>query len=128
MQSVPLKIGTKQEGKEPYKVPVNLAESVEEIQSLSRGDMKVVLRCFNRGWRIENQERSGARDKFRAGGTVEEVAAIVANYDPTKVVPRAGRPAAPKEITLPKGKKNFSAQELAELLAKSGIKANISAE
>lgn len=131
MQTGKLKVGVKGGSRKPAVVAVQEADNIEDIQKLSRGALPVVIRCFNRGWRIENQERSGARDAFRelpAAMTEEDAAkaiqAIVTSYDPTKVVPRTGRPSTPKEVKLAKGKKQYSVEELKALMAASGIKAN----
>lgn len=131
MQTGKLKVGIKGGTRKPVVVAVQEADTIDDIQKLSRGALPVVIRCFNRGWRIENQERSGARDKFRdlpANTTDEQAIAliqqIVTEYDPTKVVPRTGRPSTPKEVKLAKGKKTYTVEELKALMASSGIKAN----
>lgn len=126
MKDGSLKIGTK--GGPQVSVPIAEPENIEDVRTLSRGSEIVVLRCFTRGWRIENQERSGARDYVREnGGKLEEAelakgaAKIVAEYDPTKVAERLGRPRAPKKVTLPAGVKSMTPDKLAELLAAQGV-------
>lgn len=121
MKSITLRVGDKASKRPPVKVPLNIAENPSEMVTLAKGSEAVVVRCFNRGWRIENQERSGARDKFKEGGDEAAVAAIVASYDPTKVAERTGGTRKPKTVTLPKGKKSFSADDLKALLAAQGI-------
>jgi hypothetical protein len=120
MKTATLRVGTK--GAKPYTVPVRTAESLEDVQELSKRDVGVVIRCFNRGFRIESQERSGARDAFREGKNEKEIADIVAAYDPTKVVPRSAGPRKPKEVKLVKGKKSYTPEEIQALLAGSGVK------
>lgn len=129
-----LRIGIKNE--DAATVPVQLAENVEDMQSLARKSVPVVLRCFNRGWRIECQERSGARDEFRklsiAKKPAEEImtacAKKVADYDPTAVVERVGRPKAPIKLAVKKGKKTFTADDVLKLLQDAGVKAEITEE
>lgn len=126
MKTLELRVGAKGE-RAAVKVPVQIAETLDEATSLARGSSGVFLRCFNRGWRIENQERSGARDAFVEGQTTEQIAALVAAYDPTKVLPRTGggRRAKPVEVRVSAKKKSFSVEEMRELLAAAGAKVNI---
>lgn len=124
MKQDKLKVGVK--GTRPAEVvPVNLAENLEDMQKLSHGNLGVVIRCFNRGFRIESQERSGARDAFREGKDNAAIAALVAGYDPTVVHPRTVGPRKPVEVKLAKGKKSYTPEELANILANAGIKANV---
>lgn len=116
MKIITIKVGAKGTRK-PLPVPGKAAETIEDMQTLSRGALPVILRCFNRGWRIECQERSGARDLFREGAADTAVAAAVAEYNPTEVVARAGRPRKPVELKVPKGKKTFTLDELRAALA-----------
>lgn len=122
MKLAKLRVGAKGD-REAVTVPVREAENVEDMEELSNGSTDVVVRCYNRGWRIENQERSGARDAFREGKTEEEIAQIVADYDPTIVKARA--PRKPREITVPAGKESFSQDDLAALLAQHGIQVKV---
>lgn len=124
MKTETLRVGAKGT-REAVKVPVRIAENLEDMNALAKSNLGVVIRCFNRGFRIESQERSGAREKFRENGTVEEIAALVANYDPTVVHPRATGPRKPAEIKLTKGKKTYTPEEMAALLAAAGVKANL---
>jgi hypothetical protein len=124
MKTESLRVGAKGT-REAVKVPVQIAENLEDVQALSKGELGVVIRCFNRGFRIESQERSGAREKFREGGTPEEIAQLVATYDPTVVRPRTAGPRKPAEIKLTKGKKSYTPDELSALLAAAGVKANL---
>lgn len=87
MKTVKLKIGAK--GTRPaVVVPTQIAENIDDLTQLARGSTEVIVRWANRGKRIEDQERSGAREAFRTGKSDEEIAALVASYDPTKVVIR----------------------------------------
>ncbi len=129
-----LRIGVK--GADAVTVPVQLAETVPDMQELAQENIGVIVRCFNRGFRIENQERSGARDTFRElftqGKPAEEIQAACAkkveDYDPTAVVERVGRPKKPVKIRAAKGKKSFSQEELLDLLAKAGVTATFEDE
>ncbi len=126
MKQVNLKVGAKSTGRPSVVVPCNVAENVEDMSALAKNSVPVIVRCFNRGFRIESQERSGAREAFKGGQTVDQIAAIVAGYDPTAVVERARGPKPPKEIKLQKGKKSYTPDEISALLAQAGIKANVS--
>lgn len=131
MKQAKLKVGVK--GVEPVIVPIDEPENVEDLQKLSKGDPKVLVRWATRGYRIECQERSGARDHVRDfSGKIppeqlaKEVTEIIAKFDPKVLQPRTGRPKKPVEVKLPKGQKTFTAADLAKILAESGIKANVS--
>lgn len=127
MKTVNLRIGAKGQ-REAVTVPVRIAENLEDIQTLTKGNLGILTRCFNRGFRIESQERSGARDAFKAGEPVEALMKLVAEYDPTVVVKREGRPRKPVEIKLARGKKSYTPDELQALLAAAGVKANLVTE
>lgn len=122
MKTANLKVGVK--GKPAITVPIRDPETLEDLQTLSHGSLEVLIRWARRGFRIESQERSGARDAFRDGRTQEAVAAIVNAFDPTVVTPRATGPRKPVELKVQKGKR-YTQEELAALLAGAGIKANI---
>lgn len=124
MKTESLRVGAKGT-REAIKVPVRIAESIEDMQTLAKGNLGVLIRCFNRGFRIESQERSGAREAFRDNKGPEEIAKLVAEYDPTVVRPRASGPRKPAEVKLQKGKKSYTPEELGALLAAAGIKANL---
>lgn len=121
MKTISLKIGDKKSGRQAVKVPLSIAENASDMMTLAKSNEAVVVRCFNRGWRIENQERSGARDAFKEAKDDAAIAAVVSAYDPTKVAERTGGTRKPKTVTLPKGKRNFSADDLKALLAANGI-------
>lgn len=135
MKTVNIRVGVK--GIPAITVPGRAGENLEDIQTLSRGKLEVLIRCFNRGWRIECQERSGARDEVREKGSAAqghpdllaaltaEVGKLVAGYDPTVVHPRVGGPRKPVEIKLAKGKKSYTPDEMAALLAQHGVKATL---
>lgn len=122
MKTISLKIGDRKSGRDPVKVPLLIPENLSDMTELARNNTDVVVRCFTRGWRIENQERSGAREAFGEGKTEHEIAKVVADYDPTEVRARGSSgPRKPKTITLPKGKKTFSAADLKALLEAQGV-------
>lgn len=134
MKTVDLKVGIK--GKDPVKVPCPVAESVDDMLKLAKGNENVVVRCFNRGFRIEAQEKSGARDTARelleAGKSGDEVrnavASKVANFDPTVSVPRTGQPRKPKDVKIDPNKKAYTPEEFRALLASHGVKVNFKDE
>lgn len=127
MKTIMLKVGDKKSGKEAVKVPLNVAETIEELNQLAKSPT-VVIRWATRGQRIEAQERSGAREAFKAGKTVEEIAAIVNGYDPTKTVERTRAPKEPTVIKLDPKKRNYTGEELKALLAAKGIVVEQAAE
>lgn len=120
MKAISLKIG-KKGARAAVNVPLQVAENPSDVLELVRGNESVLVRCFNRGWRIENQERSGARDAFGEGKTVEDIAGIVASYDPSAITPRTSGPRVPKTVKIEKGK-SYSADDLRALLEAQGIK------
>lgn len=132
MKTVQLAIGVK--GQEAVKVPLQKAETTEDMIALAKNSIEVVTRCFNRGWAIENQERSGARDIFREGlekGTdraalTTEIASAVSSYDPTIAAPRGGGKRGPRnvEVKAAAGGKLSMDDFLAQLKAQ-GINVNI---
>ena len=125
-----LKVGAK--GLAAVTVPVKEAENVEDLSTLAKGDAAVIVRWANRGFRIESQERSGAREKLRelrqSGASDEEVtkqiAELVANYDPTQKAARGG-PRGPKQVTIKTGKGGkIDAASFVEQLKAAGINVN----
>lgn len=119
MKQAEIKVGGK--GTPAIKVLANLAENVEDAISLSRNTPAVLVRCFNRGLRIEYQEKSGARDALKAGKNQTEVQAIVNGYDPTAVAARGPRaPKAPPTLRVAKGQR-FTFESLKALAAAQGI-------
>jgi hypothetical protein len=126
MKSGKLRIGVK--GGAKVVVPIQEPETIDDVNTLSRGNLAVVLRCYTRGWRIENQERSGARDEVRdkknasldGEALTKLIAEKVQNYDPTAVAARG--PKTPKVIKLAvkKGQK-LTTEQLSEMLAAQGI-------
>lgn len=130
MKTVELKVGIK--GADAIKVPCPIAESVDDMLKLAKGNQDVVVRCFNRGFRIEAQEKSGARDTFRElteqKKSAEEirtaVAAKVANFDPTVSQPRSSGPRKPRDVKIDPAKKSYTPDEFRALLEASGVKVN----
>lgn len=138
MKTDKVKVGAKF-GTEHFQVECNirLPETVEEMLALARGSLPFVLQMFIRGWRIWNQEQSGARDFIQASTVTQreqadfasKVQKIMDEADPTAPPKRSGRPAQPKEVTItPEQVKALKGdpQKFAELLAAQGIKVNIS--
>jgi hypothetical protein len=140
MKTGKVKVGTKF-GTEHVQVECNiqLPENVDDMLKLARGSGDFVVQMFTRGWRIWEQEQSGARD-FVEQSTVEQrkdtvkfagaVQAVIDKADPTAPPKRSGRPAAPREVTItPEQIKALKGdpQKFAELLAAQGIKVSITA-
>ena len=131
MKTAQLKVGIK--GAEAVQVPLQIPENVDEMLTLSKNNQDVVLRCFKRGWAIENQERSGARDTFRelhsAGKSKEEILAAcskdVAEYDPT-VAGNRGGPRVRKPVEIKTGENGkISLDDFRAQLEAAGIKVNL---
>jgi hypothetical protein len=131
MKTTQLRIGAK--GVDPVKVPLRVPENIDELSQLARGNVEVILRWAKRGMAIEHQERSGARDKvveLRKAGNLtqdqitEQVAKVVADYDPTVAAVRGGtRERKPIEIKTGKGGK-ISMDEFRAQLEAAGVKLN----
>lgn len=123
-----LKVGDKKSGRAAVKVPLQVAENSADMIALAKNDEAVAVRCFNRGWKIENQERSGARDAFKEGKDEAAIAQIVATYDPTKVAERGPRtPKAPPTVKLAQ-KSRYTLEELQAALAAAGVTLDTGAE
>lgn len=134
--NVGCKIGTE---KFAVECVLPIAETIEDVQKLGKSDA-FVCQMFNRGWRIWNQEQSGARDVVE-GATVAErkdratlttkVQAVIDAADPLTPPKRTGRPAAPVNVKVDdKMKAAMQSGDLVTLqamLAAAGVKANFSA-
>lgn len=117
---------------------VRVPDTTEDMLELARQSLPFVVKMFTRGWRIWNQEQSGARD-FVAASTVEQrkdgtafaksVQEIIDTADPTAPAKRTGRPAKAPELTvnaeIQKAMKKGDMNALAALLAAQGVKLNI---
>lgn len=134
MKTAQLRVGIK--GKEAVSVPLQVPETIDELLGLAKGSQEVVMRWAKRGYAIEAQERSGARDTYRdaseAGKTKEEITALVAadvaGYDPTVAAARGGaRPRKPVEIKAGPGGK-LSLDDFKAQLEAAGVKINITAQ
>ena len=125
MKSATLAIGAT--GIDKRKVQFDEATTVDELVQQAKESDDVILRWANRGRRIELQERSGARDWLKENQSLSEedqitkLTEMVNNYDPTIVKERKAPARKPKQVTLPKGKKSFSPDELAALLQAQGV-------
>lgn len=132
MQKDSLDIGVKGFG---VSVTIDVPESDADVLKLSPSEAYRVA-CFARAHRINKQERSGARehvrksiagkdagllkrDDFRAQ-LASECQAIVDKYN-GEASTRTRIVTAPATLVVPKGKKTFSAAEVAELAKQAGI-------
>ncbi len=137
MKSETLKIGHKF-GTEHVQVAcvVRIPETPAECRELAKSD-EFMVQMFVRGWRIWNQEQSGARD-FVAASTVQQrkaedfatkVQAVVDAADPSAPPKRAGRPAQPQNVEVtPEMSKAMKKGDMASfqaLLAAQGVKVNL---
>lgn len=134
--SVGCKIGT-----EHYSVDciLQIPENVADCVTLAKGSESFVAQMFERGWRIWNQEQTGARDVVREATAAmradvpqmtKAVQAVIDAADPLTPPKRSGRPAQPKEAKMTPEiqalmKKGDTAGLAAEL-AKQGIKISFS--
>lgn len=133
-----LKIGVA-DPKFAVRVPIKVAENLEDISTLARGDVEYVVDCFMRGHRINLQEsdaRTTVADMVFGKVTSEResaefvtkvtkaVSAKIAEFDPTAERKRGGRPARPKNVKVDPAKKTYTADEMQVLLAASGVKVN----
>jgi hypothetical protein len=132
--SVGVKIGT-----ESFSVDCSLQvpENVADCMTLAKGSEPFVAQMFERGWRIWNQEQTGARDVVREATVADrkdvpkltaKVQAVIDAADPLTPPKRTGRPAAPKEVKVDDkvaaAMKSGDLGQLAELLAAQGVKIN----
>lgn len=114
-------------------VPENLAD----CKTLAKGSEPFIAQMFERGWRIWNQEQTGARDIVRESTVAQrkDVATLTARVqlaidsaDPLSPPKRTGRPATPKDVKvdaeIAKAMKAGDTAKLTELLAAQGIKIN----
>lgn len=133
-----LKIGVA-DPKFAVKVPIKVAETLEDISTLAKGSVEYVVDCFMRGHRINLQE-SDARTlvaNFVTGTVTSEresaafvtkvtaaVSAEIGRFDPTAERKRGGRPARPKNVAVDPKKKTYTPEEMQALLASAGVKVN----
>lgn len=137
MKKGTVKVGCKF-GTEHFQVECSLSipETMAEMKALAKGSDEFQLAMFERGWRIWNQEQSGARD-FIQQSTVKQredegfpklVQGIIDSADPLAPPSRTGRPAKPREVTvtpeMQAAQKKGDFTKFAELLAAQGVKVN----
>lgn len=130
MRTEKLRIGQKGVGN--VTVPIQEADTIEELVSLAKGSADVVLRWATRGQRIEYQERTGARDEYltlkNGGKTDEEIGAalsgLIAAYDPTQKPTRAPRGPRVVNFKATKGQK-LTLDDLKAQLEAQGFKFNV---
>ena len=147
-----VKVGTKI-GTEHVQVEckIQVPENTDDMYRLARKDRdpdkltaeeseaarEFVVQMFTRGWRIWNQEQSGARDRIAESTTAERkdmvaftaiVQSVINSADPTAPAKRTGRPAGPREVKVEKNELQAAlndSEKLAALLAAHGVKLNI---
>lgn len=152
MKSDTIKVGSKI-GTEHVQVEcsIPLPENTDDMYRLARKDRdpdkltaeeaetarEFVVQMFTRGWRIWNQEQSGARDAVAASTVAERkdmvafrksIQTIVNDADPLAPAKRTGRPAGPREVKVEKNELQAAlndSEKLAALLAAHGVKLNI---
>lgn len=136
MKNEKLNVGCKI-GTEKYAVEcvLPIAETIEDVQKLGKSDA-FVCQMFNRGWRIWNQEQSGARDVVECATLAErkdratltaKVQAVIDSADPLTPPKRSGRPAAPVNVKVDDAMKKAMASgdivALQAMLTAAGVKA-----
>jgi hypothetical protein len=132
--TVGVKIGT-----ESFSVVchIDTPENLADCQTLAKGSEAFIAQMFERGWRIWNQEQTGARDVVRDATVAErkdvpkltaKVQAVIDAADPLTPPKRTGRPATPKEAKMTpaivEAMKSGDASKLAAELAAQGIRLN----
>lgn len=116
---------------------IDTPENLADCKVLAKDSEAFIAQMFERGWRIWNQEQTGARDVVREATVTDrkdvpkltaKVQGVIDAADPLTPPKRTGRPAAPKEAKVtPEIQKAMAAGDtnaLAELLAAQGIKIN----
>lgn len=120
MKTEKLKIGAKSKSARPqFEATVQLAESLDDALAICGGNESVLVTRFNRAHRIWLQDAIG-RPMFEAGApNVDIQDALTAAKAGQKAI---GRPRVAPTVAIPKGQKSFSPEQVAEMLAKQGIK------
>lgn len=119
MKTMPLKVGAKSKSQRAQLALVaRRPENVADCLEICHQNEAAVSALFNRGYTIWLQDRFG-RPMFEAG---DDAAKIQGAFDAaipgtTKGISLKRQP----EVAIPKGQKSFSPEEVAMLLAKSGI-------
>ncbi len=124
MKTIKLRVGKKSSDRDAVHVPLQVAENLGDVQTLAKDKEAVIVRCFNRGWRILNQEGSGARDAFGDGKSEEEIAALIAGFDASEIKERVGRPKKPVKLSTG-GKKSMTVEDFKAQLAAQGVNVEI---
>jgi hypothetical protein len=119
MRNETIKVGAKSKSQRAqvtltYKRP----ETVAECVAICEGNESAVASLFNRGYTIWLQDRFG-RPMFEEGKSAEEIQAAFASAVPGKTKGTSRK--QQKSVVIPQGKRQFSAEEVAALLAKQGI-------
>jgi hypothetical protein len=107
-----IKVGQKTGTK--FDIQYNRPENAADCAAIAKNDAKLAA-FFNRGYTIWLQDAI-ARPMFAAGESKEAIQAAVDASDPTVTKARRA-PLAPQVVTLAKGKKSYSAEEVAAMLA-----------
>lgn len=123
MKQEKLQVGTTEH---KHTVTLRIPESDEDMKVLSHGSLTVRLRYFIRAWRIENQEKSGARAYVRELGDAAEdkaLQAIIDGFDATTVRERVkAGPRPPIKLTAAELKAcGNDPVKLAALMAAKGV-------
>jgi hypothetical protein len=140
MQSEKLKVGV--EGFNVV-VDVRVPQTAAECLALARNSEEYLVSKFTRGWRIDNQEDSGARDLVAARiagksktalsdesfvkALTADVQKVVNEYNPLEPSQR-GRPRGPTKVTLTAAEMTAiqkNPAKLAEIMAAKGLKVEV---
>ena len=123
MKTVEIRCGSKKSARTALTLKVERPETLDECRNLTadKSDTAIVA-AFNRALDIARIDRCG-RPMFEDGKTEAEIQAKVSAY---KFGSRGERQARqPITVAIPKGKKAFSPEEVAALLAAKGITATV---
>lgn len=117
-------------------VGIDVAETLEDVSTLAKGNIPYVVAAFMRGHRINLQEseaRSTVADMAKGKlspqladpkfveKVTKAVETVLKTFDPTAEKKRGGRPAGPVEVSLDTTK-TYTAAQMQEILAAAGAK------
>lgn len=119
MRNESIKVGAKSKSARAqialsYRRPENVADCL----AICEGNEVAVAALFNRGYTIWLQDRFG-RPLFEEGKSVAEMQQVFDSATPGKTKGTSRK--VQKTVAIPRGQKSFSPEEVAALLAKSGI-------
>jgi hypothetical protein len=119
MKSEQIKVGAKSKSaRAQIALNYRRPEDVADCLAICEGNESAVAALFNRGYTIWLQDRFG-RPMFEENAPAAEIQEIFMNAVPG--VSKGHSQARSKEVVIPKGQ-SFSPSQIAELLAKQGIK------